>query len=199
MSDMPDMADMVFDIKGGKVPVGYTFALWDEIVRVLPWLDAEPDAGILPLRGSESGGNILLAARAKLVLRLPVVRMEQARALSGQELGLGAATLQVGAAAVRHLHPHNTLHAHIVESADGEEEFIAEVASRMSDMGIACKWICGKRREIKYGDRSVRGYSLVLHDLKPEASLEIQRRGLNGNRRYGCGIFVPYKTISGLG
>jgi CRISPR-associated protein Cas6 len=195
---MQDMVDMAFDLKGGKVPLGYAFALWDEVVRTLPWLEEEPDAGILPLGGSESGGHILLAARAKLVLRLPAARMQQAGALSGQALNLGAAALQTGAATMRPLHPHNTLHAHRVESADMEEEFIARIASRLADMGIACKWICGKRSAVTHAGRTLSGYSLVLHDLKPAASLAIQRAGLNGSRRYGCGIFVPYKTISGL-
>jgi len=38
----------------------------------------------------------------------------------------------------------------------------------------------------------------VIHDLKPEASLRLQYTGLGSDRRYGCGVFVPYKVITGL-
>jgi hypothetical protein len=48
------------------------------------------------------------------------------------------------------------------------------------------------------GDRAIKGRSLVLHDLNPEGSLSVQYIGLGKGRHLGCGIFVPYKVISGL-
>lgn len=195
---IPDMIDMSFDLKGSFVPEGYAFALWQEIVRILPWLDVEEMAGVLPLRGSESGEGKLLAKRVKLVLRLPVELASQAGALSGQELNVGSCMLRVGAAVQRNLQPYTTLHAHLVESAEEEERFLADVDSRLREMGVSCKWICGKRHTVKGAGRALSGYSLVLHDLKPDDSLQVQRAGLGGSRRFGCGIFVPYKTISGL-
>lgn len=195
---MSDMADMVFDLEGRSVPAGYNFALWDEVAHILPWLENEPAAGILPLRGSDAPEGLLLASRVKLTLRLPDACMNEAAALCGKTLTVGAATLLVGTALKRQLQPHNTLHAHIVEGEEEEAAFIDGIARQLSEMKITCKWICGKRQNIADGKREIRGYSLVLHDLKPDGSLELQRTGLNGQRRYGCGIFVPYKTISGL-
>ena len=58
--------------------------------------------------------------------------------------------------------------------------------------------ICGKRLSVSGSQRSIDGYSLVLHDLKPEASLHLQYAGLGEDRQFGCGIFVPYKVITGL-
>jgi hypothetical protein len=37
-----------------------------------------------------------------------------------------------------------------------------------------------------------------VHDLKSDASLKLQYAGLGESRQYGCGIFVPYKAITGL-
>ena len=65
-------------------------------------------------------------------------------------------------------------------------------------MNITCNLICDKHRIIKGEAQSLKGFGLVLHDLKPQASLQIQRGGLGGARQYGCGIFVPFKAISGL-
>lgn len=197
-NNFPDMLDLVFELKGSFVPEGYAFDLWGEVVRILPWLEAEELAGIVPLRGSQSEGGMLLARRAKLVLRLPAVRAAQAVLLSGQELVVDAGILRVGAVTERPLQPYTTLHAHLVESAEDEERFLAGVAGQLQEMGIACKWICGKRHTIKSAGQSLDGYSLVLHDLKPEASLLMQRAGLGGKRRFGCGLFMPYKEISGL-
>jgi CRISPR-associated protein Cas6 len=196
---MTDMTDMVFDLEGRTVPAGYNFALWDEVAHILPWLENEPAAGILPLRGSETPHGLLLALRAKLTLRLPATQREEAYALCGKTLTVGAGTLLVGAAFERSFQPHNTLHAHIVEGKEDEAAFIDGIAHQLSEMKIACKWICGKRQKIADGNQEIRGYSLVLHDLKPDESLELQRTGLNGQHHYGCGIFVPYKTIAGLG
>jgi len=195
----PDMIDLAFDLKGKFVPVGYAFALWHEVVRILPWLDVEETSGILPLRGSASGENMLLANRAKLVLRLPAELVAQAGMLSGQALNVGSGLLRVGAYTERALQPYTTLHAHLVEGEEGEELFLAGVAARLHEMGVACKWICGKHHTVKGAGQTLSGFSLVLHDLEPDESLQVQRVGLGGSRRFGCGIFVPYKTISGLG
>lgn len=195
---IPDMIDMAFELKGSLVPEDYAFALWDEVVRFLPWLDAEELAGILPLRGSASVEGMLLAQRAKLVLRLPAERAAQAGALSGQELNVDSGVLRIGAAMQRNLQPSTTLHSHLVESAEEEELFLAGAAARLRELGITCKWICGKRRTITGARQSLHGYSLVLHDLKPEESLKVQRAGLGGSRHFGCGIFIPHKAITGL-
>ena len=193
------MLDIAFDLKGSFVPAGYAFALWDEVVRCLPWLDGEEFAGILPLRAAVSGESMLLPQRTKLVLRLPAKLAPQAMQLSGQELEVEGSVLRVGKAKEKLLQPYPTLHAQLVESSNEEDVFIADMAEQLREMEVACKMICGKHNMVIGTKQSVAGYSLVLHDLKPDASLQIQRTGLGGKRRYGCGIFVPYKAISGLG
>jgi CRISPR-associated protein Cas6 len=199
MNKLHDMTDIAFGLKGGFVPAGYAFALWREVARCLPWLETEQLAGILPLRGSVSGANLLLPHRARLVLRLPSGLAPQAGQLSGQRLHVESSVLQVAESSERALQPYPTLHAHLVESTAGEEEFLADIARQLREMEVSCNWICGKRHAITDARQSLSGYSLVLHDLKPEESLQLQRAGLGSGRHFGCGIFVPYKDISGLG
>jgi CRISPR-associated protein Cas6 len=197
-NSVTEMIDVSFGLKGSYLPPGYQFALWQELVRCLPWLEAEESAGMLPMRGAMSNGIVLLPQRAKLILRLPAALAGKAAALSGQQLKLESGLLLVGAAGQRRLQPCTTLHAHLVEGAEEENRFLDWVAGQLNEMGIACKWICGKRTSIGDASRKISGYSLVLHDLKPEASLQLQYTGLGGNRRFGCGIFVQYKAIAGL-
>jgi CRISPR-associated protein Cas6 len=196
--EVPDMIDVVFDLDGSSVPDGYPFALWAEVVRCLPWLENEAHAGILPLRGSASGETVLLSKRTKLVLRLPVDRAPQAGQLSGQKLTVDGSILMVGKGKERQLLAATTLHSYIVQSDLGEIEFLAEMKKKLQEMNVPCNLICDKHRRISGAKQSLGGFGLVLHDLKPQASILIQRIGLGGSRHFGCGIFVPFKAISGL-
>jgi len=193
-----DMVDVVFDLNGSSVPASYPFLLWSELLRCLPWLSDAGNAGVHPLRGSVSGENILLSRRTKLILRLPSELAEQADSLSGQQLNIDGSVLIVGKAKDRQLQAATTLHSYIVESSLDEVEFIADMKQKLQAMNIPCNLICDKYRKINDGNKSLAGFGLVLHDLKPAASLQIQRAGLGGSRHLGCGIFVPFKAISGL-
>ena len=192
------MVDMVFDLTGALVPENYSFSLWSEIARILPWLKEEKNAGILPLRGAASGNQILLSKRSKLILRIPVARAAQTAKLTGKQLNIGGGNLIVGKGKERELQPTTTLHSFMVESNLGEIEFLADIKQKLQAMSISCNLICDKYRKINDAEHSLTGFGLVLHDLKPQASMQIQRSGLGGARHFGCGIFVPFKAISGL-
>ena len=45
--DAGTVVEIVYDLKGGTLPGEYTFALWQELVRALPWLETEEQAGLL--------------------------------------------------------------------------------------------------------------------------------------------------------
>jgi len=204
---IPEMIDMVFDLGGGTLPAAYPFALWAEIVRHAPQLAEEKFVGVLPLRTAESNEGMLLPKRAKLVLRLPTTLADHAAAcLSGQQLNMavntgqpGEVSLLLGKSKLHQIRPYSTVHAQLVTGTSDELIFTDYINSQLSEMGIAGKLICGKRRTLVGNQQSIHGYSLVVHDLKPKASLQLQYAGLGAERRFGCGIFVPHKTISGLG
>lgn len=193
-----EIIDIVFDLDAAQVPRDYPFELWSEIVQSLVWLKEEKNVGILPLRGSVSGDNLLLSKRTKLILRIPSDHAGQAARLTGQKLKIGSNILLVGAGKGRALHTATTVHSTLVESSLGEVEFLADMKNKLQALNITCNLICDKYRKISSGKQTITGYGLVLHDLKPQASLLIQRTGLGGARQYGCGIFVPFKAISGL-
>lgn len=192
-----EMTDIVFALSGHSLPQFHIHELWQAVSDILPWLDSEKYAGILPLRTAAGSEGVLLAKRAKLALRIPAEMSAQAQQLSGQELDIGGHALTVGEAKVRSLQPFPTLHALMVASTQAEELFLEGVADELREMRVDCRWICGKRISIP-GTRPLVGYSLVLHDLRPLDSLQVQYMGLGGERRYGCGIFVPYKHIPNL-
>jgi CRISPR-associated protein Cas6 len=85
-----------------------------------------------------------------------------------------------------------------VASEKDEVAFLQDIEARLKELGVEGNLLCGMRNSLKADDRAIRGYSLVIHDLKPDDSLRLQYAGIGSERRYGCGIFIPYKVITDL-
>lgn len=192
------MIDIVFEISGGPLPVAYPYELWSELLRLAPGLGNDEHAGVVPMRMAESKEGMLLPKRAKLAIRIQNELVEEVSGLAHKQLQVAGMEMQLGSCKSRHIQHYPTLHAQLVTGSDDEIEFVADVESALAAMGVEAKLICGQRRTLADGEQTINGYSLVLHDLKPEGSLHVQYKGLGKERRFGCGIFVPYKVISGL-
>jgi len=188
--------DVVFGLEGTSLPDEYAYDLWREVTRRLPWFGGEAVAGIHPLKTSPGGeGIVLLARRAKLVLRVPEHRSGDALALAGCTLDVGAG-LAVSGGAARSLQPWHTLHAQRVATAARDEAaFGDEVARWLAARAVVCEFITGRRRTQRAGAREIAGFSVVLHGVKPADSLRLQFEGIGGERGLGWGLFVPYKSI----
>jgi CRISPR-associated protein Cas6 len=198
-NNLPDMVDMVFDLEGGTLPAAYRFALWSALLRLVPQFAEEKLVGVLPLRSTVNSQGMLLAKRAKLVMRVPTTLAESAASsLTGQQLDIAGNAMHIGTAKSRTIQPYPTIHAQLVTGSSDEVLFVEDIKKQMGELGVTGKLICGKHLTVSGGQRSIHGYSLVLHDLKPEASLLLQYAGLGDDRQFGCGIFVPYKVITGL-
>jgi len=192
------MTDVVFDLDGSVLPNSYPFAMWEEIVMYLPWLNEEKNAGILPLKGSINDSVTLLSKRTKLVLRVSEERASDTLSLTNKHLNIEGNLLIVGSGKERQFQASPTLHTYMVESKLDEVAFLEDMKTKLQLLNISCNLICDKHRKISGLKQTLSGFGLVLHDLKPQASLQIQRTGLGNFRNYGCGIFVPFKAISGL-
>jgi CRISPR-associated protein Cas6 len=190
------MIDVAFEIGGGTLPASYPFALWEELTRLLPLLGEHEQVGVIPLRMAQSNEGMLLPKRAKLVLRLPKELAAAAAALEQQQLNVAGCELLLGSSKTRAIQHYPTLHAQLVTGTDDEISFVAEVESALAAMGVKANLICGRFHTLAGNNRAISGYSLVLHDLKPEGSLRVQYAGLGNERQFGCGIFEPHKVIS---
>lgn len=189
---------MVFDLDGGTLPATYPFALWEQIVRHAPQLAENKLVGVLPLRTAESNEGLLLPNRTKLVLRLPATLIDAASLLTGSVMQIGSSRLRLGISRTRTIQPHSTIHAQLVTGASDEAIFMDSIRDQLSEMKIPASLICGKYRTLADSQHTIHGFSLVIHDLKPEGSLHLQYAGMGEYRQFGCGIFVPFKVISGL-
>jgi CRISPR-associated protein Cas6 len=194
----PEMIDVVFEISGGTLPSAYPYDLWDELTKLIPQLAETENIGVIPLRMAESKEGMLLPKRAKMALRLPLELADVVSGLARKRLQVAGNELHLGSCKTRPILHYPTLHAQLVTGAEDEVAFVREVESALAAMHVKANLICGQRRLLTDGERTIKGYSLVLHDLMPEGSLRVQYAGLGKERRFGCGIFVPYKIISSL-
>jgi CRISPR-associated protein Cas6 len=196
-----DAVDLVFALRGRAIMADYAERLRDELLRCLPWLAEESQAGVHPLGGlSEGEGEHYLSGRSKLTLRVPRARAAQAQALSGQRLDLGGST-EVGPATPRELMPATVLYSSFVAYGPADEAaFMAECHREVGGLAFRNAYlICGKARRAGGGTTEVFGFSLMVHSLSAAESLRLQSSGLGVERQRGCGIFVPHKSIAAVG
>ncbi len=197
------MIDLTFELQGYALPREHRGLLAAARAALPPWLDGVPGAGVHRLNLAAGGGpQGLLSGRTRLTLRVPRERADDALALAGRELQLGASRLRVGAAHVRELLPYGAIYAHLVaaegaaEAAD-ELAFGEAVAAELKALDVACRAICGRHQVIEAG--ALHGYSLMLDGLNPAHSLRVLEAGLGPHRRLGCGLFVPHKSSVAVG
>jgi len=198
-NNVPEMIDIVFDLGGETLPDSYPFALWAELARLAPQLAEQRYAGILPLRLATTSEGMLLPKRAKVILRVPTALADQTVArLSEQQIEVAGSRLRLGQGIKRVIQPSPTIHAQMVAGITDEVQFMDDINTQLFELGVSGNLICGKRHTLSCEQQFINGFSLVIHDLKPEASLKLQYAGLGGARQFGFGIFIPYKVISGL-
>lgn len=195
------LVDMVFPLEGTHLPRDHAWPLARALEAVLPWLAAEPLAGIHPVKVVPGYGvRGLLSQRVRLLLRVPHGRVEALVALSGAALDVGGCALRVGEPRPRELLPHGTLFAPIVAAASADEAvFMQAVAETLRSLRVDAHSVCGRRQRIGAPGPAINGFSLMLHGLSADASLRIQCVGVGPQRLLGCGIFVPHRSAAAVG
>jgi CRISPR-associated protein Cas6 len=194
------VVDLQFDLQGTTIPKDHGYLLFQELSRLLPWLASEEQLGIHHIQGADTGHEeLVLNRRVKLVVRAPATRVADLLTLTGQSVKLGKHVLTIGAAKSKQLSRHTPLFAHCVTTGnDDEVAFAADIMRLLDDMHIDSRFICGKRQTIKTAQGDVHGYSLMLHGLPVQHAIRVQQDGLGGNRKIGCGIFIPHKSLTAL-
>jgi CRISPR-associated protein Cas6 len=204
MSDLQvlaaSMVDVSFPLQGKVLPREHAQALSQALCERMPWLHADPFAGVHPVKlvpGNQA--QALISLRTRLLLRVSTQRREEMRALEGCELRLGDQKLVLGQAHFRELLPHSTLYAYRVAARSSDEvAFMAEVDTALADMSVTGMRVCGKHQHMALQSADLHAFSLMLHALVPEQSLRLQQHGIGPHRLLGCGIFVPHKSAAAV-
>jgi len=197
----PRMIDLQFDLVGTTIPTENAQLLSVALQELVPWLGEEPGIGIQRLKGAETNSGdatLNINRRTKLFLRVPRARVDAMQRLVGQTLDLAGHVLQIGDFKTREFSPFANIYAHFVDTGSaGEEQFVQDVMRELDGrFQLHCGFICGKQQTLQSTSGPLYGYSLMLHDVPPHKSLQLQDEGLGRNRLLGCGIFIPHKSIA---
>lgn len=210
-----DVVDLLFNIDCRELHVDHVHALSEALKQSLPWLAEDERVAVhaLHVAGSQNGWErpdpelgqkLQLSRRTKMVIRVPKDRVEQIQSdLEGVTLDVAGCAMTVGKAKVRPLSSQGTIFARHVVLEEGEAEdehrFLQRVAADLKSRGIRVrKALCGKTGHLDTPDGPIATRSLMLADLDPEESVQLQQEGLGPLRDKGCGIFLPHKGIDAV-
>ena len=207
----PVVVDIVFKIRGQQIAADHAFALSKALTTELPWLSTEREVSIHLIHGAQSAngwckpddsGIIELSGRTRLIIRVPHTRLEDAKALIGASLNLDEHKIEILDAKPRPLSTNSTIFSHHVRSLDdtnSEPAFLASAAHWLEDLAITPKkMLCGGMRHLKMNESVISTRSLLIAELNPNESIAVQTHGLGPDRLFGCGVFVPSKSISAV-
>lgn len=205
-----DIQDLAFRIDCPCLPLEHAHALSCALRGALPWLADEPRAGIHLIHGAESGNGWMrpedperevlhLPRRARMTLRLPKERLDDAQALAGQVLDVAGYRLTVGEAVIKPLSAVPTIFArYVVDAQAGDEEgFVEAVAGEVRALGVAVrKLMCGRVHRLRTPAGEILTRSVMIADLDKRDAVLLQQRGVGPHRQLGCGLFLPHKGIA---
>ncbi len=202
------VVDLAFSIECRVLPVDHAWALYEAVARLLPWLQADPSAGIHPLHVAESAHGwvrpgapdalLYPSRRTKLVMRIRRDSVDEARLLTGEKLLLDGYEMLVGEAKVLPLSRSTSLFARrvVVDEGEGEEAFVRRSIDTMLEMGVEPKKVLpGLAHTVNTPDGEICGRLLSVEGLQLEAAFRLQMSGLGPNRLLGFGIFIPHKPL----
>ena len=207
---IPDeVIDLAYRIGCPTLPLDHADALTSALLKALPWLADEENAGIHLIHGAATGNGwfrpedtenelLHLPKRTRMRLRIPRDRLQEAQALTGQALDIEGHALEVGKSDVFLLSSLPTLFSRYVITQEqlDEERFLEEVAGQLQALDIPCrKMLAGITHTLHFSDGPVFTRSLMVADLGPEQSVRLQQVGLGEGRTRGCGLFLPHKGI----
>jgi CRISPR-associated protein Cas6 len=195
------MVDVVYPIRGERLPRDHRQSLADALDRLLPGLTAWPGLGVHRVNVvAGNGSNALLSQRARLTLRVRREQLPAMAPLDHARLHVAGHALQLGRAQVRELLPHGTLYSHFVTTDDDDElDFQAAVERELEALHVRARPICGHRHNVTIDSGgSLTGFSLMLDGLSPADSLLLLEAGLGRHRRLGCGVFVAHRSAAAV-
>jgi len=209
-----DVIDLVFSIKCKTLPLNHAWALSQEILKHLPWIEKDPVAGIHQIHVAESNNgwmrpdddeeNALLypSRRTKMTLRIPSEQFKATEALCGVTLDINGHALLIGSAKKKVFTNTSVISSRYVlgDPNESEDDFLAKAALELeNNINFKVKkMLCGKTHSIKTPTGILTTRSLMIADLDSDTSIKIQQLGLGNKRELGCGLFLPHKGIKSL-
>tara|TARA_B100001778_G_scaffold284462_1_gene250876 strand:- start:311 stop:985 length:675 start_codon:yes stop_codon:yes gene_type:complete len=209
LKDTSKMIDVAFRIECKTLPYDHACDLSNEITKHLPWLLNDSLTGIHTLHGPESGNGwvrsekeeIFLSKRTRLILRIPRGHIDKVKQLENVDICVLGNKIQIGKSNTKTFLIVRDLISRFVlcNKDETEEEFLLGVKKELLAHGVSIKKaICGKAKSLLIDGKKRHTRSLMIADLSKESSVLLQDIGVGLGRIYGCGIFLPHKSIDAV-
>lgn len=184
--------ELRFPFTGRFLPSDQGYALYAAISHLIPevheadWLALDTVPGI-----ARGDGTTQLDPHSRLRMRLPQERIPLLLKLAGKQLCVNGQAIRLGTPEINLLQPCPALYARIVtiKGFTEPELFTDAVRRKLNERAICGEVAIGPRRVLQVGSHKIVGFSLAIHELSDEASLQLQAEGLGGRRKMGCGFF----------
>jgi CRISPR-associated protein Cas6 len=197
MSNTSDRVDLVFNLTGDLIPIDHAYALYGALARRLGDLHETHDVSIFPVLGHPRPDGLLRLHHRRGALRVRVGLSEIPRwlTLAGATLDLDGRQVEVGVSRIFPLEASARLASRLVtiKGFTEPDTFEAAVARKLAEAAVEATIVVTRRRVVRVRDDKIVGFGLQLHGLSPQAAIDIQRTGLGGRQKFGCGGFLPMR------
>lgn len=194
-----DRVDLEFALAGTVVPRDHGYALFAALARVLGDLHGAKWLAVHPLPGvpRPDGLLALLPRRGGLQLRVEPAQIPRVLALAGKTLDIDGHRVHLGVSRIYPLLPAPSLTARmvVIKGFQEPEPFAEAVKRQLDGLEVSATVEVGRRRVVTIAADKVVGFGTTLHGLSDEASLIVQRVGIGGRQRMGCGVFGPVTKV----
>ena len=209
IADDSDMAELSFSVNCRELPYDHAYELSSEILNLIPQIKNDKRNSIQTLHGPMSGNgwvrpdseNIPLSKRAKLIMRINKNQIDDIKDIEGKEIKLFGNSLKIGVSKVKNFLIVKDLFCRFVISDKkiSEDDFLEKIQMELRNFNVNIKKaLCGKSMTINFAKKTVYTRSLMIADLSKEESLKLQEEGVGRKKLYGCGIFLPHKSIDAV-
>jgi CRISPR-associated protein Cas6 len=209
IADDSDMAELSFSVNCRELPYDHAYELSSEILNLVPQIKNDNRNSIQTLHGPMSGNgwvrpdseNIPLSKRAKLIMRINKNQIDNIKDIEGKEIKLFGNSLKIGVSKVKNFLIVKDLFCRFVISDNkiSEDDFLEKIQMELRNFNVNIKKaLCGRSMTINFGQKTVYTRSLMIADLSKEESLKLQEEGVGEKKLYGCGIFLPHKSIDAV-
>tara|TARA_S200000501_G_scaffold178203_1_gene167848 strand:+ start:7137 stop:7817 length:681 start_codon:yes stop_codon:yes gene_type:complete len=202
------IVDVSFKVNCKKIAADHSYNLFEAILGEFPKIEEIDNLAIHSVYGAESGAGwerpeteIYLSKRTRFCIRTPVEHAEEFFNLDKKILKVGKYEMQLTKPTIKNLVITDTLFCRsvVVENNKNEEEFLKDIHSSLKLMGVNVKkMLCGKEHLIQTPNRALIGKTLLITDLEKDDSIKIQQLGIGIGKLFGCGIFLPHKSIAAV-
>ena len=201
------MVDVSLKVNCNKISADHAYDLFEAVQKKFPKIRDIENLAIHSVHGAESGAGwerteteIYLSKRTRFCIRTPVEYSREFYKLDGEILKIGKYEMTLSKPSTKNLTITDTLFCRSVvieNNNNNEEEFLRDVHSSLKSMGVNVKkMLCGKEHFIKIPNKILVGKTLLITDLEKIDSIKIQQLGIGIGKLYGCGIFLPHKSIA---